>query len=93
MHEPFTVEELTGIVAKLAGIDGVYRDRATGFVGEAIPPQDPLRIRRSRRDGRPMIVLCGASSKADRDMEHRTAYLDDLEYVGGAPVGFNKEVS
>lgn len=90
MHEPFTQEEVYAIYGKLIGIEGVYRDTRTGFVGQAIKPQDPLRLRRSRRDGRPMILLCGASPKRDRDMEHRTVYLDDLEYVGGDPVGFGK---
>lgn len=90
MFEPFTPEELHAIQGKLLGIDGVYRDTRTGFVGTALKPQDPVRVRRSRKDGRPMIVLLGASSKEDRDMEHRTVCLDDLEFVGGDPVGFGE---
>lgn len=88
---PMTKDELVAVLEALESIveGGTYRDTATGWVGSARKPADPIKITRGANPPhRPMIALVGASSKEDRDTEIRTAFLDDIEPATGGPVGF-----
>lgn len=85
-----TAEELAAAIVRLAELEdgATYRDPLTGWVGRLVKPQTVQGVQWSAKDGRPRVDLMGASPKDDRDLERRSAFLDDIERVDGDPVGF-----